>query len=214
MRKLVWWAKADPSKNTQADWVDHPWHSGPALFVNGHAVAYNYVAQMVSQNILAIRHHLGVGDAHLQFIPVPSSDVLQATARTARWSGREIATRLAKLGVGSVGPLIVNRQPMPKKNQGANPTFTEIRKNLVQAVGHGAFLPNSRVVYIDDVVTNGNHIAALDDFCGSRLGATAICIASTDSIPRDAYECRLRKITVDPAPFMSRLGPEASVFDI
>lgn len=195
MRRLVWWAKNSPDKENRADWVNHSGHpAGTPLWVSSPAIAYGYVAAIVRQNISTIRDVLEVRpEESLVFVPVPSSDVTLATTHTARWSGREIARRLKNVQLGWwLGPLVVNQKPVGTKTKGNDLTFDELRQNYI--LSEGSTTPRGRVIYIDDVLTNGTHIAALDDFLGRPPGAGAICIGTTDTVERNAYDFRYRVI--------------------
>jgi hypothetical protein len=192
VRWLVWWAKDDPAKRKQDLWIRHPGHpSGKTTRINSGAGAQLYSAEIMSWHMPGIRKWLGLDGRPIAFVPVPSSSVTQATSHTGRWSGREIGRYLQARGDGRLCLPMVNHRPIPPKAAGNDPSVEELYRNYraIASVPRGY-----QIVYLDDTVTWGSHLAALDLALGEPEGAAAICIACTDSTERDAFHWRLREV--------------------
>ena len=125
-------------------------------------------------------------------IPVPASGTTMETQATGRWPAKRLAEALARLGLGSPIPCVVHRVAKPPKHATGDKTpAEELRHNLValQTVPSG-YVP----VYVDDVISWGNHVAAVDDALGAPEGARALVIAFADKHTVDAYEMRRRDV--------------------
>lgn len=106
------------------------------------------------------------GNGKVAFVPVPSSEATLANlARTnvkTRWGARDVCTALQARNLGTMRPCVVFSQPV-------DPTHTAERRMpsselvpLLQLVEDELPEEEELVVYVDDVVSTGAHIAAVD----------------------------------------------------
>jgi hypothetical protein len=195
MRWLTYWAKKDEKRACRREVLCHPLYPKKhALFeITSHEEAYDYIADIISFNFASIREALQLPDRPLHFSAVPSSSVTAATLATARCSGREIGTRLAQRGLGTSGINVVPSQAIKQKTDGGDYSF----EDLVRLYKVVKPLPLGRIpVYLDDMLTWGNHMAAVDAALGRPRHAAGIVVTTADSRPQDAYNPRLREINV------------------
>jgi hypothetical protein len=194
MRWLLWWAKNDPEKKCREQWLQHPFHpANRPLLINSPQTAYDYCTALVIATNPDLREDFKIGTHEkILFVPVPSSSATRANWQTVRWSGREIGQRLEKAGLGTLGILAVNQKPMIQKTKGGKASYQELHDNyqLLYTVPKGY-----RVVYLDDILTHGAHVAALDAKLGSPEKAGCLCFGLTETPTRNAYDAQLRTIT-------------------
>lgn len=194
MRWLLWWAKNNPKKECRDQFVCHPLHPDPeGLVIDSPGAAYDYMAEMVVARIGDVREDFEIeDDEEILFVPVPSSSVTRINRFGARWSGREIGERLEQARVGTLGLLAVNKRILESKTAGARYTYEELRENYVVLQQPP---PGMRVIYVDDILTRGKHVAALDSRLGSPPKAGLLCFGCTDTANHDAYDVQIRTVT-------------------
>jgi hypothetical protein len=189
MRNLVYHAK-DNNRGAAIVNVGHAWHPGEfAERVACATDAWDYVADMIAANKEAIFGALGLPrNPLIQWVPVPSSVMVRWNHRQVRCCGREIGARLEARGIGSLAMLVCNKQP----SNGIT-TIEQFYDNY-ELLAH----PNREAwqIYLDDVLTWGKHVAALDRFLGEPNEAKLLTIARTDKGEHDAYEVRTGKLKV------------------
>lgn len=186
MRGLVWYFKDNqPGKVTDTFWLAHQGHgSRYNIGIASPSGARDYVAQVLGKPLQQW--------APATLIPIPASHTTLATIND-RWPAMELAQRLERRGLGEVRPCIVNV------------TATESKKgklgkmrDLIANTQILAYPPDDgRVVFIDDVATSGEHVAAADVALRLQSRARA-CVAAISQgpseEPRRAYDYRLHKI--------------------
>lgn len=192
MKNFAYWLKAKWS--CEKIQMGHPLHPGEFLEpIANSAAAYDYMAEMVEANIKDIRGHLDLKNYILEFIPVPSSDVTRPTVHTARWSGREIASRLQDKGLGKMGLHVVNKYAIKSKGDGADASCDALAQHY-EVIGQ--INEQAMQVYIDDVLTWGKHVAAMHIALGLPDDASLLAAARTDKGSHDAYDVRTGYIEV------------------
>lgn len=169
--------------------TSHPAHPAAQTWITEHAHALDYLVDMVQHNLEEIRYRLDLDSDPLQFIPIPSSDVTRATIFSARWSGRDVVQRLAARGLGQAFlPVVCRQTGISKEGLKRDPTFAELVANYEVL---GQLNPHARIVYFDDVITWGTHLAAMQHVLGAPDNSCALGVARTDGKTFDAFERRL-----------------------
>jgi hypothetical protein len=194
MRNLAYWAKGKWSGANVT--LQHPWFfDGQAQHVGSTAEACQYVATLIENNIEDVREYLGIpDDGAIEWVPVPSSQLIASNINTERCCGREIGRLLAQAGLGTCSILVVNREPMPSKLDGnREPDYEDYLNNYVRVADPDS---GSYQIYLDDIVTRGKHVAAMNVVLGQPDGASLLTIGRTDKATRDAYEVRSGQIKV------------------
>jgi hypothetical protein len=192
MRAFVYLCK-DNQRAYSTFTFQHPNHPQNQLFsFSTPQQAWSYFAEAVSAGglwtmaLASLKRRVN----SIALVPVPAS-CTTSTTTGERWGAKGLAEALARKGLGRVVQAAVNIEAT-EATRGKRRTASEINKNLrwyeEPRVGE-------TVVYIDDVLTWGKHIAALDCFLGKPPGALAIAVACTDGRPEErAVAARLRKI--------------------
>jgi hypothetical protein len=139
--------------------------------------------------------HLKRTAAHPALVPIPASCTTSDNI-DGRWAARGIASAIAAQGIGRIVLAVVNKQAtVPTRGQHVPPSV--LGKNL--AWYDGDIKPWETVVYVDDVLTWGYHIVAVDRFMGGPKNALGITVAATDGVTRKkAIKARIRGIHAGP----------------
>jgi hypothetical protein len=184
MQGLVWHAKQNRSPPLADKWqLHHPRHpAGTPVAVGNGPQAYAYAANVL--HAVAAVAWLNPGSLPVALIPVPASNTTRATMQTGRWPARELANELAQRGVGRVC-LALAQKVGTESQKGARGKMLPLLENLeVVALPHASEF----VVYVDDVITYGEHVAAVDRVLRPTGVSGAVVIGITHSVTRDAYE--------------------------
>lgn len=195
MRGFVYLTKNNRENNSSI-WFRHPSHPTPAgLLVRNAQEAWQFTADVLSQGKLwehAVAY-LKKQVPNPALVPIPAS-CTTADNIDGRWAARGLAHAIAGNGIGRVLLAVVNKQAT-EPTRGKHVPPSELIKNLVT---HDAGLqPWETVVYVDDVLTWGNHIVAVDQFMGCPESAFGVTVAATDGVERKlAVKARLRGIRV------------------
>ncbi|MEJ7728249.1 MAG: hypothetical protein WKG00_03455 [Polyangiaceae bacterium] len=203
---LFYLAKNNRPRSYPAN-VAHPHHpSGQRLRLNTPAEAYAYVAEVARSLRLELKGSLGFGVRQtFLLVPVPSSDVTENSVDTARWPARELAKALAVQGFGRVWKPVVNREatePTHAKKDAA-PAAPVPTLSKAEIIAHNYVRRRSPpptadpILYVDDLLTWGDHLVALDHVLAPRIRRGAFAIAITCGQTIDCYEPRAKVITCD-----------------
>ena len=192
MRNLVYLAKDNSQREPFA--IDHPRHPSDAVVtLSTPAEAYAYVAAIMIEECPRLRAHAD----RIALIPVPASGTTATTVGVGRWPALGIARALERLNMGTVHVCAVQRVATAAVHTTTQrPDAASLRKNL-EVLRMPP--PRSIAVYVDDVITWGHHIAALDNALGSPPEPRAMVVAFCDSQKFDAFDVRERTVTYDPA---------------
>jgi hypothetical protein len=211
MRGLVYLVKNNRPDPVPPQLINHPRHStGKPVLVSIES-APAYVADIVLGNLAKIRRSLKLPDQRLVIVPVPSSSVTKATLHGDRWPALQIARALERGGAGKACPAIVNLRPIPPKTRGHASTVEE----LVAAMTCIHELPPGPILLVDDVITDGDHAAAMDTLLGRPKRAGILVVGLTDSNPVDScYRPRWFTLVYDETqaplrPYIERRAPVA-----
>lgn len=162
----------------------HPNHSDNRKFIiNNPSHACWYAAGVGKTLITEAFEDLDFPPAKTLLIPIPSSDITRAT-NDGRWPALRLARALEKTGVGTVLPKLYFKRQRPAKHsdQGsaARDDATPLFKDL--DVDERIFLPPwANVIYVDDVLTWGTHMAATHEALGRPKKVMGFTVGSTDS---------------------------------
>lgn len=183
MRGLIWYVKNNRPAGTLKDtfWQTHPDHpSGKRIAVASPNAARDYSTDVLEN---AIRPNA----PEVVLVPIPSSKSTAPNVR--RWPARELARRLEARGFGTMRiSLIFERET--EESKGRLGKTADLVENLRI---HRAISSDERVVFVDDVVTSGEHLAAAHHVLdlGSPGRALAVAISQgPGEDPRDAYILR------------------------
>jgi hypothetical protein len=194
MRGLVYAVKNNRLRPNPPQVIAHSRHPAAArgVWVDRNN-AVDYVAAIVAKHLgkICARLQLDPNDAVL--VPIPSSTVVRSTIDTDRWPALKLARAFEAVGLGRCRIAAVNRTPMPSKTSGAaRRTTSGILANL-EAVER--LTKRSSIVLVDDVVTRGRRVAALDIALGRPAAICVIVVGITDAdaVP-DCYRPRLFEV--------------------
>jgi predicted amidophosphoribosyltransferase len=157
-------------------------------------LARRYFAEWVLQYSIPIRAFLACGEKPL-LVPVPSSNIVKANHLTDRWPGRDTAAELEQLGFGTCAILLVNKQATQPKHAAQRIPGSAVAENFDVIGPHPV---GRQVVFIDDVLTFGDHLAA----AASKLlnvRSSALVIGANHSDTQDAYDPCFRTVVFDPS---------------
>jgi hypothetical protein len=173
LRRLAWHVKAK-------------WKLGPVrvtyqgmpqtLLWNQHQ-ACEFVAEFWANVWEALCDYFEVpNNGDVDLVPVPSSEVTKDNFRTARWGADKIAAAMQRRKLGTVKHCVVNRtSTQPSHESVERQTAKEIFDNY-EVIAR----PQRHVLYIDDIFTQGRHLAALDSVLQRPAIAGMLVIGFTD----------------------------------
>ncbi|MDI1451792.1 hypothetical protein [Polyangium sp. 6x1] len=178
--------------------IQHPLHPGRTMMrLETPASAYAYVADIVAVHERDVRSALGITKPNIALVPIPAANVVRGNRTTDRWPSRDLALELERLGFGKVRPCVVHKDAMrPRFSYEEDPAH-DLAQNLVII---GRPMPNEAVVYVDDIVTSGDRVAAIDQALGQPPTAGIVTTALSEEKARyDAYKLRTFALGYDPA---------------
>jgi len=154
--------------------------------------AVTYVSQIVVRYLRAVRARLGL-EGNAVLVPIPSSAVARTTIEIARWPAYRLALALENVGLGECRTIAVNKAPVWGKTEGgALRSVEEILANLEEVLP----VPDGPIVLVDDTVTTGASVVAMDTLLGRPDDIRVFAVGLTDSTAvEDAF--RSRRFTVD-----------------
>jgi hypothetical protein len=164
LRCLVYWMKG--KRPTSVVDVKHPWVPD-ARRISCQAEAVEFAA-----DAFGAKYKKTPG---VTLVPVPSSEVTEATLGNARWGSLAFANALAERGFGRVCIAAVNSHPT---ESGQTRDFSTIRGNL-QIMDR----PTGQILFVDDTVTHGGSLMAIADLIGVTA-AYAFVVGATSSTQR------------------------------
>lgn len=127
-------------------------------------------------------------------IPIPASGTTRATAN-GRWPALRMARALESAGVGTVLQRVYFKQPqVASHSRSQRPGADELRAAL--DVSNSVFIPPwYSVVYVDDLLTWGDHMVAVHEALGRPKQAMGFTVGCTDgSRVSNALEPRYRLV--------------------
>lgn len=190
MQGLVWHAKLNRTPPLSSTWhLEHPAHPVSVVPISCAIDAWEYSAELLYRigAIGALRPA-----SRVALVPIPASGTTRATAETGRWPARELARRLEARGLGRLSMSLV-QQRETRERKGERGKTQELYENLEILVPPA---PDEVVVFVDDVVTWGEHLAAADATlrCVAR---GAVAIGATHAKTRNAYDVLYSTVTWD-----------------
>lgn len=172
IRGLVYHAKAN-NPDIRPQVVRHPACGHKKLETPDDA--YTFVADAFEAKMPKLLELLGADAANLALVPIPSSEATEDSLDHCRWPALRIAVKLAERGIGKVRVAVVQKKKTkPQRGAGAR-----------ELLGNLELLPRrwrvkKTIVYVDDLITWGAHIAAVDHLLDQPRGAAAFAIGFTD----------------------------------
>lgn len=182
--------------------IQHPLHPGRSMMrLETPSAAYAYVADIVAVHERDVRTALTITKPNIALVPIPAANVVRGNRATDRWPSRDLALELERLGFGKVRPCVVHKDAMrPRFSYEEDPAH-ELAQNLVII---GRPMPNEAVVYVDDLVTTGDRVAAIDHALGQPPSAGIVTTALAEAKTRyDAYKLRTFALGYEPGPSAS-----------
>ncbi len=151
--------------------------------------APRYIADLMAPHFDEHAAILGLArDENLKLVPIPSSSVTFDTIATDRWPAYKLAQELARKGLAPAVPAVVNQVPSKAKTTG--------HRRSPQVIGSGYNVwrqrrPETSVLFIDDVLTHGDNLIAMDRALGCPNHVAVLVVALTDSLPvTDCFDVR------------------------
>lgn len=202
MRGLTYFVKNNRPKPPDPQYVNHPRHPKGRVRITTAAQAYDYIVDAYAAgDRQRLRRALDLGSwgaDEVALVPIPTSQTTDATDTTKPWPGLELARRLERLGLGTLCVAAVNANARPSKTSGSSarkPTADELAENLVVIERLRRF---ERVVYVDDVITHGRSVVAMDAVLSPKKRCSALAVAFNDgSACADCFDVRRRRIHFD-----------------
>lgn len=203
MQTLVWLAKNNrPVDKRKTGPVSHPWHpSGAARTLTTPEEAYLYAAEIFTHPKLLpySLNALGVAGWPIALVPIPASSTTRGSGEGERWPALAFARELERHGVGRVRRCVVNKAATNEQTaSGARTPAHEIAANL-ELLDYPK--EGEAVVFVDDVITWGKRMAAVNHVLGWSGPTAAVCIAFTsDGDVVDCLDPKKRVIAYDATP--------------
>jgi hypothetical protein len=195
MRGLVYAVKNNRPVPNPPQRISHARHPSPVPMAVDRDNAVEYLEAIVRRHGRRIREYLGTAPSAL-LVPVPSSSVIAATLETDRFPAYKLARAYERAGLGQCAVLAVNRAAKPAKTTSGRRTADDLLANLEI---HAERPTGADLILIDDLVTSGASLAALDKLLGASGKVRAFCVAQTDSTAcASAYDPRSYVVRYDP----------------
>lgn len=195
MREFVYHSKANRDYYAFIP-LNHPSHPKKRVVLRNPQQAWQATAEILTSPgggrlwEMALKYINRVVPAPV-LVPIPAS-CTTASNIGGRWAARGLAETLAAHGIGRVVLALVQKVAT-QPTHGRHVPPSELYPNL--AWFDGRIHPHETVVYVDDVLTRGYHIAAADAFMGRPANALGLTVATTDIVTRRrAIQARLRSV--------------------
>lgn len=210
MQTLAWLAKDNrPPESRKIGHVNHKHHPGKGRTLRTPQDAYIYAAEIFEAHWRKTLDALGLAKWPIALVPVPASCTTRESPQGERWPARAFAEQLETRGLGTVRGCVVNRKPTDAQtNSRVRIPAKKIAANLVQL---GAPKRGEAVVFVDDVVTWGARMAAMNHVLAWEGPASAVCIAFTGTTDEvvDCYQAKKRSSPTTP-PLVRGPSPSQS----
>lgn len=177
--------------------IQHPLHPGNKMArLESPAMAYAYAADIVAVHERDVRSALSISRPNIALVPIPAANVVRQNRTTDRWPSRDLALEFERLGFGKLRPCVVHKDAMRPRFSYEEEPAHELAQNLVII---GRPMPNEAVIYVDDIVTSGDRIAAIDQALGQPASAGIVTTAISEEKARyDAYKLRTFALGYEP----------------
>jgi hypothetical protein len=201
MQTLAWLAKDNraPEKR-KVGVVAHPHHPIGQQRLETPEAAYSYAADIFGAKKDRTLELLGLTGWPISIVPVPSSSATRDRKAGDRWPALALANALAVRSFGSVLPCLRNKKLVEAKTvSGKGRAAHEIADNITVGVRPAA---GRAVLFVDDVITWGKTIAAMNHAMGWSGPTAALCIAfthDTDEGKINCYQPKVRVVAYDPS---------------
>jgi predicted amidophosphoribosyltransferase len=155
------------------------------------------VAEIFNARRQRIFEVLGLTGRNVALVPIPSSKTTRDTL-AAGWNASRLADALAAGGGGVVRPCVAWRTATRSRAEGGDEVPAE---ELVRNIEIVAPPPaDEALLLVDDLLTWGNHIAAVDHALSGERPCAAFTVATTDAKScADCFMPRVRQVLYDPA---------------
>jgi hypothetical protein len=197
MQILTWVSKDNRPGNPTRGPVAHP--RAGEKYLDSAQAAYDYVAKIYESLWPDVLSTFGIGRAEpVTFLPVPSTDYVVGRQAT-RFPAHALASALVSRGLGTgVNPGFAWRAAHAPRTAGTPSRPPEAIVADLVACGPA---PSGRIVLVDDMMTHGNHLAAVHSLVPSTVGAVCLAFAQmNDQLTDDCYRPEVRRVTYAPGP--------------
>jgi hypothetical protein len=199
MRGLFYRVKDNNAKTQKhGQRMNHPRHpSGEDHVIQTADQARRYVAEIFNARRQRIFELLGLAGRNVAFIPIPSSKTTRDTL-AAGWNASRLADALAAGGGGIVRACVAWKTATSSRAEGGDEVPAEELVRRIEIVS--APPDDEALLFVDDLLTWGNHVAAVDQILvAAGRPAGAFTVATTDG--KDCVDCfvpRMRQVLYDP----------------
>ncbi len=195
MQILTWVAKANRPNSPTTGNVAHPLHSTRGYTFLGSAQdAYAYASDIYARLWPTVAREFGLAGPTL-LVPVPSSNLDYAAAHAReRFPSWEFAKALASRVKVADYPMFVWAEKHVSRTAGGAGRVEELFASL-RLIRPAPSTPH-RILFVDDMMTHGAHLAAMHSHIPSAVGALCISFAQMNDSPTpDACQPEFRHVT-------------------
>jgi hypothetical protein len=183
LRTLAWLVKNKYPRRPRVCRIDYPGHPSGQQVLRNQAKACAYIAKLCAARWARICEELGLpANGQLDLVPIPSSEVTADTLLTARWGARDLARALAARGLGKAVGAVVNRV----KLKAAHETEGRHTASKLHANFQARRKPTQPVLLIDDILTQGRHVAAMDEMLKAPDSIAVLAVGFTEAAHCDS----------------------------
>jgi hypothetical protein len=180
MQTLAWLVKDNrPPDERKTGRVAHKWHPDKASrLLETPQDAYEYAAEIYTSTAKRALDVLGLPKWSIALVPAPASCTTKVASSHGRWPALAMAKALEVRGFGRVVPCLVNKKATDEQTlaPGKRTPAHEIASNMEIVAkppsGHA-------VLFVDDVITWGRRLAAMNHVLQWRGPTAALCVAFT-----------------------------------
>jgi hypothetical protein len=197
MRGLFYPVKDNnPDVQKRGQVVNHPSHPSKGdHLIQTADFARRYVAEIFNAHRVRILELLGLAGRAIALVPIPSSKTTRSALEHG-WNASRLADAIAAGGGGMVRPCLAWREHMRSRAEGAEELPAHELAANIELIERP--LPEEALLYVDDLLTWGNHIAAADRVLNDGRPSGAFTVATTDAKSgRDCFVTRLRQVIYD-----------------
>lgn len=199
MRGLFYRVKDNnPELQKRGQRVNHPAHPSKVdHLIQTADFARSYVAEIFNIHRPRILELLGLAGRSIALVPIPSSKTTRS-ALADGWNASRLADAIAAGGGGTVRRSLAWKLPMRSRAEGGEELPAHELAENIDLIERPP--PDEALLYVDDLLTWGNHVAAVDHALAGGRPSGAFTVATTDAKSgRDCFATRLRQVIYETA---------------